>query len=133
MKKKLLLLLSISILLFASSCSVFTRTSLSHATIGDTCYLRVKIFQALNSHEALAKSNENNSIVVKLITTEDAFFDGKVLSGEYIMVDTYTYTYKPDTKKETEEYVKTVPVFIKASEKNIPKPLQEKETKGKKL
>lgn len=133
MKKKLLLLLSISILLFVSSCAVFTRTPLYNAKIGDQCYLRVKIFQALNSHEALAKGNEINSIVVKLITTEDTFYDGKVLCGEYIMVDTYTYTYKPDTKKETEEYVKTVPVFIKASEKNIPKPLQEKGPEGQKL
>ena len=110
---KKILLLSISILLFASSCTVFTRTSLSHATIGDKCYLRVKIFQAFNSHEALAKGNENNSIVVKLITTEDTFYDGKVLSGEYIMVDTYTYTYKPDTKKRNRRICKDRPCFHK--------------------
>ena len=132
MKRKLLPL-SISILFLLSSCSVFDLTSLSNATIGDKCYLNVKIFQALNSHEALAKGFENNSIVVKLITSEDTFFDGKVLKGEYIMVDTYTYTYKPDAQKGTEEYIKTVPVFIKTSEQNIPKPLQEKEPEGQKL
>ena len=133
MKKKLLLLLSISILFFVSSCSTITRVPLYNATIGDKCYLNVKVFQALNSHEALAKGPGDNSIVVKLITSEDTFYDGKVLYGDYIMVDTYTYTYKPGITKETEEYVKTVPVFIKASEHNIPKPLQEKEPEGQKL
>ena len=132
MKRKLLLLFFISTLLCVSSCSIF-RTPLNSASIGDKCYLNVKIFQAFNSHEALAKGSTDNSIVVKLITTEDVFYDGKVLRGEYIMVDTYTYTYKPDAKKETEEYVKTVPVFIKTSEKNIPKPLQEIEPEGQKL
>lgn len=127
MKKKLLLLLSISILLFASSCSVFTRTSLSSARIGDKCYLRVKIFQALNSHEALATSTDNSSnIVVKLITTEDTFYDGKRVSGTYIMVNTYTYENKLET-------IKTVPVFIKVSEYNASKLIQEKEPKGQKL
>jgi len=70
---------------------------------------------------------------VKLITSEDTFYDGKVVRGDYIMVDTYTYTYKPGIQKETEEYVKTVPVFIKASEKNVPKPLNNKEPEGQKL
>lgn len=134
--KKVLLLLSVSILLLLPSCSLLHRTSVSRATIGDKCYLNVTIFQALNSHEALAKGSEMNSIVVKLITTEDAFFDGKVLMGEYIMVDTYTYTHKTDGKKDSEEYVKTVPVFIKVSEYNAAKPLpliEEKKTEGQKL
>ena len=125
--KKLLSLLSISILLLASSCSVFTRASLSHATIGDKCHFNATIFQAVNSHEALATtSRDPSSIVVKLITSEDTYYDGKIVSGTFIMVDTYTY----ENKQET---IKTVPVFIKASEKNIPKPLQEKGPKGQKL
>jgi len=127
MKKKLLLL-SISILLFASSCSIFTQITLSHATIGDKCYLNVKIFQALNSHEALATSAETGDIVVKVITAEDTFYDGKRVSGKYIMVDTYTY-------KDNLETIKTVPVFIKISEYNTLKPLQgqEKESEGQQL
>jgi hypothetical protein len=126
MKKVLLLLLSISVLLFVSSCSVFNRASLSSARIGDKCYLNVKIFQAFNSHEALATSAEMGNIVVKLITAEDTFYDGKRVSGTYIMVDTYTYENKLET-------VKTVPVFIKVSEYTAPKPLQEKEPEGQKL
>ena len=127
--KKALLLLSLSTLLLVSSCSVFTRTSLSHATIGDKCYLNATIFQAVNSHEALATtSRELNSIVVKLITSEDTYYDGKRVSGTYVMVDTYTYENK-------QERIKTVPVFIKVSEYKEPKQLQEQEKKpeGQKL
>ena len=127
--KKTLLLLSVSILLLLSSCSIFTRTSLTNASIGDKCYLKATIFQAVNSHEALATtSRELNSIVVKLITSEDTYYDGKIVSGTFIMVDTYTYESK-------QEIVKTVPVFIKVSEYKEPKLLQEQEKKpeGQKL
>ena len=86
-----------------------------------------KIFQALNSHEALATTGYNlNNIIVKLITSEDTYYDGKWVSGTFIMVDTYTY----ENKQET---IKTVPVFIKVSEYNKYKPLQEKEPNGQKL
>ena len=127
--KKALLLLSLTILLFVSSCSVFTRASLSNASIGDKCYLNATIFQAVNSHEALATtSHELNSIVVKLITSEDTYYDGKKVSGSFIMVDTYTYENKQNT-------IKTVPVFIKVSEYKTPIPLQEQDKKpeGQKL
>ena len=127
--KKALLPLSVSILLLLSSCSIFTRTSLSNASIGDKCYLNATIFQAVNSHEALATtSRELNSIVVKLITAEDTYYDGKKVSGTFVMVDTYTYENKQNT-------IKTVPVFIKVSEYKAPIQLQEQEKKpeGQKL
>ena len=124
--KRAIILLSTTLLLL-SSCSVFTRVSLSNASIGDKCYLNATIFQAVNSHEALATtSRELNSIVVKLITTEDTYYDGKRVSGNFIMVDTYTYQSKQET-------IKTVPVFIKVSEYNTYKPLQEKKPEGQKL
>ena len=126
MKKKLLAVLTISILVFVSSCSVLSQKPLSNASIGDKCYLNVRIFQAMNSHEALATSVENNNIVVKLITTEDTFYDGKKVTGTYIMVNTYTYENKLET-------IKTVPVFIKVSEYDTYKPLQEKKPEGQKL
>ena len=129
MKKKLLLLLSISTLLLISSCSILSRVSLTNASIGDKCYLNATIFQAVNSHEALATTGrELNSIVVKLITSEDTYYDGKKVSGTFIMVDTYTYENK-------QEITKTVPVFIKVSEYKEPKLLQEQEKKpeGQKL
>ena len=127
--KKPLLLLSFLILFCVSSCSILTRVSLSNASIGDKCYLNATIFQAINSHEALATtSREPNSIVVKLITSEDTYYDGKRVSGTFVMVDTYTYENK-------QEITKTVPVFIKVSEYKSPIPLQEqeKEPKGQKL
>ena len=126
MKKKLLAVLTISILVFVSSCSVLSQKPLSNASIGDKCYLNVRIFQAMNSHEALATSVKNNNIVVKLITTEDTFYDGKKVTGTYIMVNTYTYENKLET-------IKTVPVFIKVSEYDTYKPLQEKKPEGQKL
>ena len=116
-------------LLLLSSCSIFSRASLSNASIGDKCYLNATIFQAVNSHEALATtSRELNSIVVKLITAEDTYYDGKKVSGTFIMVDTYTYENKQNT-------IKTVPVFIKVSEYKAPIQLQEQEKKpeGQKL
>ncbi|MBQ6101018.1 MAG: hypothetical protein IJK36_02600 [Bacteroidales bacterium] len=127
--KKTLLLLFVLILFCVSSCSVLNRVSLSNASIGDKCYLNATIFQAVNSHEALATtSHELNSIVVKLITSEDTYYDGKKVSGTFIMVDTYTYENKQNT-------IKTVPVFIKASEYKTPIPLQEQDKKpeGQKL
>ena len=112
MKKALLLFFALIILLCVSSCSVFTRTSLSNASIGDKCYLNATIFQAVNSHEALATTGrELNSIVVKLITSDDTFDDGKRVSGSFLMVDTSTYENK-------QGIIKTVPVFIKVSENN---------------
>lgn len=129
MKKTVLLVLALIPLLFVSSCSVLTRVSLSNASIGDKCYLNATIFQAVNSHEALATtSRELNSIVVKLITSEDTYYDGKRVSGTFVMVDTYTY----ENKQET---IKTVPVFIKVSEYKEPTLLQEQEKKpeGQKL
>ena len=122
--KKIVLVLSTLVLLSVSSC--MSLTPLSKASIGDKCYLNVEIFQAFNDHEALAQGFNNNSIVVKLITTEDTFYDGKMMRGEYFMVDTYTYENKLKS-------IKTVPVFIKVSEYNAPKPLQEKKPEGQKL
>ena len=105
---------SLFILLIVSSCKTQTSTvlftPLSKASIGDHCNLHVKIFQALNDKEALAR-DDFYDLVVKLITTEDIFYDGKRFNGDYIMVNTYSY----ETKKEI---IKTVPVFIKASEYN---------------
>ena len=122
--KKALFLLSTTLLLLTSSCSIFTRVSLSNASIGDKCYFNATIFQAVNSHEALATtSREPSSIVVKLITSEDTYYDGKKVSGTYIMVDTYTYENK-------QGIIKTVPVFIKVAEYNEPKLLQEQEIKS---
>ena len=99
MKKITLLFSFLAFMLALSSCSLFTRTSLSRATIGDKCYLD---------------------------TAEDTFYDGKRISGSYIMVDTYTYENKLET-------IKTVPVFIKVNEYNNYKPLQKEEPKGQKL
>ena len=121
--KKIIIYFSAILFLMVTSCTTLERVSpVYNSSIGDKCQLSVTIFQAFNSHEALAKIFGNNDLIVKLITTEDTFYDGKVLNGKYVMVDTYTYTYKNDGKKDSEEYIKTVPVFIKESEykKNNP-------------
>jgi len=127
MKKTHLILLLLFILSLLSSCQSYA--PITKASIGDKCYLNVRIFQAFNSQEALAIGIDNNNIIVKLITNEDTFYDEKRLSGIYIMVNTYTY----ETKKGS---IKTVPVFIKATEaKSLPtfSPEQTKEHDSPKI
>ena len=119
MKKKAFYLLLV-VLFSLSSCMTIP---LAKSSIGDTVYIRAKVFQALNENEALAI---DEGVVIKIITTKELFYDGKEVSGYYKMIDTYTYKTKDNSTK-------TVPVLIKVSEFNDPKPLQEKKPEGQKL
>lgn len=69
--------------------------------------LSVEIIQTLSKNEALARTSDWD--VVKLETTEDVYYDGKKISGRFVMVGTYTYTTRNDMDK-------TVPVYLKESE-----------------
>lgn len=101
--KKLLSLLCVTVpMLLTTSCGIFSNNINSEQT-----YLSVEIFQTLSKYEALACTSDWK--VVKVITSEDVYYDGKSLSGTYVLVDTYTY----ETK---DERIKTVPVYRKKSE-----------------
>lgn len=132
MKKTVLLFLALIPLLFVSSCYSTTSlseprpsvTPLAKAEIGSYFLLCGEIIQAFNNKEALGRDGD---IIVKLVTNKETFYDGKEFSDYYYMIDTYTYTTKQDV-------IKTVPVFIKASEYDAAKPLEsEEEPKEQKL
>ena len=100
--KKLVLLLLCAVL---ASCSIYSPSN-SNISKKDT-YLYLTIIQTHSEHQALAWTEDYD--VVKVMTYGDTYYDGKKLSGRYILIDTYTYTTK-------DGIVKTVPVFILKSE-----------------
>lgn len=73
----------------------------------ETTYLSVEIFQTLGKNAALARTRDWK--VVKIESLEDMYYDGKAISGTFVLVDTYTY----ETKNEV---TKTVPVYIRLEE-----------------
>lgn len=97
MKKIVLLLITI---LTLSSCVVLrnqTRIQFVNATI----------FQVIDSNEALAITNDLE--VIKVVTKEEMYFDGRSILGLFVLVDTYAYN------AVTGKY-KVVPVYIRYSE-----------------
>ena len=82
-----------------------------------TTIRNAEIFQTLEDHFALANwTLFYGSLTRKLIVAircneaDSPMYDGRVLSGEYVMVDTYTYTTYPDELGRT--FSKTVPIVI---------------------
>ncbi len=104
MKKILSLFCLIATTCLTSSCSIFRNNINNEQT-----YLSLEIFQTLSKYEALAHTNDYDYKVVKVVTSEETYYDGKSLSGTFVLVDTYTY----ETK---DERIKTVPVYRRKSE-----------------
>ena len=98
MKRLISYALILILALLMSSCSILKNNINSEQT-----YLSVEIFQTLSRTEALAHTTGWDFKVVKVVTSEDTYYDGKSLSGTFVLVDTYTY----ETK---DERIKTVPV-----------------------
>ena len=109
MKKTLTLLLLLGGLFLLSSCgSLLSTSTLPYASIGDRCSINVEVFQTLSDHEALAIDSKD-FFVIKLISTEETYYDKKRIHGTFVFVDTYTYEAK-------DERIKTVPVYQRVSE-----------------
>lgn len=70
-------------------------------------YLDLKIIQVLGKGEALAVTDKFD--VVKIESLNDIYYDGKKVSGNFTLLDTYTY----QTKKGQ---WKTVPIYIMTKE-----------------
>jgi hypothetical protein len=74
------------------------------------------VFQVLEKHFALADVAMYNVGVSKMVVAirmgedDSPMYDSRVLSGEFVMIDTYTYTTVPDEYGRT--FSKTVPVVI---------------------
>ena len=72
--------------------------------------MKLKVFQTLSRSEALCTQEGSNSIdVYKIVTETNILYDGQIIGGTWVLVDTYTY----ETK---DERIKTVPVFMPLSE-----------------
>ena len=83
----------------------------SRQNIFDSKYISGKIFQTINEFEALVLTD--NYDVIKIFTAHETLYDGKKISGIYVMTDTYQYINKKDE-------LKTVPVYIKKKELKNP-------------
>ena len=112
--KPLIMLLAVSLML--SSCGVVTNTSsISNPNtigtkLGDRCNLKLKVFQTLSRSEALCTQEGSYSLdVYNIVTNTNILFDGQVVGGTWVLVDTYTYETKDNN-------IKTVPVLMPLSE-----------------
>ncbi len=106
--KKLFAILFVALLIFSSCDAPYYATEDDTSTTYTSKQnLSVKIFQTLDKNSALARTSDYD--VVKLVTMEEMYYDGKKITGTFVLVDTYTY----ETKKG--DY-KTVPVYIRYSE-----------------
>ena len=107
--KNLIMLLAVSLLL--SSCGIFSIGAASGKQLGDKCDLKLEVFQTLSRNEALCmeKSLYSSNDVYKIITESNLLYDGQVISGRWVLVDTYTYETKDNR-------IKTVPVLMPLSE-----------------
>lgn len=104
MKRKVLSVgvLFLSVIFLTTSCY---STTIQNANKGSEVWLSVEIFQCLNSGDALAEDSSHNVVKI-LANSEDLLYEGKVLEGKYVLVDTYSYYNKNNDRK-------TVPVFMK--------------------
>lgn len=105
MKKIMLILAVMLTAICVTSCGMLTNNINANET-----YLSVKIIQTLGDGEALAMTNKGWEYnVVKVVSNSEVYYDGKTLTGNYVLVGTYRY----ETVKNT---IKTVPVFQRKSE-----------------
>ena len=81
MKRLLICAISIVALLATSSCSIFKNNINSEQT-----YLSVEIFQTLSKDSALAHTTGWDYDVVKIITSEDVYYDGTKEQWEKIKI-----------------------------------------------
>lgn len=110
--KRIILLSTIILMFLTTSCSLLEITkpkTIRDATVGNICWLDVIIFQTLNNQEALAKPYNDQTFNIKIITNEEIYYDGKNISGYYIMTDTYSYIARDST-------IRTVPVYMRNDE-----------------
>lgn len=97
--KKFILLVLVCVL---SSCAITRNTA--HLKFVDAT-----IFQTLDSNTALAIDEHFN--IIQVITTEEVYYDGRHISGMFVLVDTYAY-------ETVQHRIKVVPVYVRLSEYN---------------
>lgn len=102
--KKIIVFFICNILL--TSCGIYGDYYLTdpYGNSKDVIYSHFEIFQTLNKYEALARTR--NFDVVKIVTENETYYDGKKLSGKFHLIDTYTYV-------TVENNIKTIPVYTR--------------------
>ena len=97
MKKFILLLITT---LLVSSCVVLRNQNRVQ-------FVNATIYQVIDSNTALAMTNDLE--VLKVVTREEIYFDGRPIIGLFVLVDTYAYN-------TMNGRYKVVPVYIRYSE-----------------
>ncbi len=104
-----------------SSCSIFNgspalKYSYQFQPGCVTSVYNAKVFQTLETKKiALAEySNGSEHIIFAIKSNEVVLYDELTFSGEFVMMDTYTYETYPDELGHTR--IKTVPLVVSKSE-----------------
>lgn len=117
--KRFLIVIAFALLICGCSSMRYTSSSAKFA-IGKTSYISdYRVIQTLNAHFALVRDNRlvDNPLVIAIRTAEDSdilFYDGQTISGQFVMIDTYTY----ETAASTAERIRmrTVPLVVPKKE-----------------
>ena len=108
MKKHLAIYAALLVILAAfTSCSPSNTAGLGISR--ERGSMSFKIFQTLDNGEALANPTSSSVDVAKIVSLEELYYDGKVVGGYFILIDTFKYQTRNGD-------IKTVPVFIKQKE-----------------
>lgn len=118
MKARLFLLVIIAILLCGCGTSYYS-TSSNQFSMGKTSYIsNYRVLQTINTHFVLATDTKivASPMIVAIRTSDEAnpFYDNQMISGGFVMVDTYTYDTVPDENGRSRR--KTVPLLIPKAE-----------------
>lgn len=95
------LILLIVMILMTSSCVILRNQTRLY-------FINADIIQVIDSNTAFALTEDNHEII-KVVTTEEIYFDGRPIIGIFVLVDTYAYI--SNSGKYT-----VVPVYIRYSE-----------------
>lgn len=121
MKTKLFLLTLAMAIFCGCSSSYSISTSPYQLAIGKKTYIsNYRVIQTIDTHFALAVDSRIVDypfvIAIKSSVEHAPFYDGQIITGSFVMIDTYTYETVPD--KENRTFVKTVPLVIPKNEYN---------------
>lgn len=130
MKRVFILLLLLAEILCGCS-TTYSSTSSAKFSMGKTTYIsNYRVMQTLNPHLVLAIDNravENKLIIaIQTASRSNPMYDEQIISGRFVMVDTFTYETTRDRYGRTTR--KTVPLVVpekdyKAQSSSITNPM----------
>lgn len=115
-----LLILSICALILSGCVSSYMTLSTTNFELGKVTRLNNFLVFQSTEHFALAAETKlvASPLIVAIRTSKyyEPFYDGKVIRGRFVMVDTYTYETVPDDNGRTR--MKTIPLLVPFEEYN---------------